>query len=99
MEKDLIYIELFEVYKELLTKKQRELFSSHYLFDLSLAEIAEQEGGTRQSVYDAVKKVKAKLLEYEKSLCLLKKNNSLKQLASQIDDEQIVSKIMEIVEG
>ena len=33
-EKDLEFIELFEIYKGLLTDKQRELFSSHYLLDL-----------------------------------------------------------------
>ena len=65
MEKDLRYIELFEIYQGLLTDRQRELFSSHYYYDLSLSEIAEPEGNTRQSVYAAVKKVKEKLDEYE----------------------------------
>ena len=41
MEKDLHYVELFELYQSLLTERQRELFRSHYYFDLSLAEIAE----------------------------------------------------------
>ena len=62
MEKDLKYVELFELYQGLLTDRQRELFSSHYYFDLSLAEIAEPDGNTRQNVYAAVKKVKAKLI-------------------------------------
>ena len=65
MEKELFYVELFDIYKGLLTKKQRELFESHYIFDLSLSEIAEPEGRTRQSVYDASKKVKKKLNEYQ----------------------------------
>lgn len=98
MEKDLEYIELFEIYKDLLTDKQRELFSSHYLFDLSLSEIAEQEGGSRQSVYDAVKKVKKKLAEYEKALKLREKNKLLYQLAQNTDDEQTRVAIREILE-
>ena len=97
MEKDLEFIELFEVYKGLLTNKQRELFSSHYLLDLSLAEIAEQEGGTRQSAYDQIKKVKAKLLEYEKALGLRAKYGELQALSGQISDKEIADKIVEII--
>ncbi len=97
MEKDLEYIELFEIYKELLTEKQRELFSSHYLFDLSLSEIAEQEGGSRQSVYNAVKKVKSKLDEYEKVLSLREKNKLLKEVIDTTNDENTRKALMEIL--
>ena len=98
MEKDLEYIELFEIYKDLLTDKQRELFSSHYLYDLSLSEIAEEEGGSRQSVYDAVKKVKKKLLEYEQSLKIREKNNLLKALSEKTKDGETAMAIREIIE-
>ena len=98
MEKDLEYIELFEIYKELLTEKQRELFASHYLYDLSLSEIAEEEGGSRQSVYDAVKKVKKKLFEYEKSLKVREKNNLLKALSEKTKDGETAKAIREIIE-
>ena len=81
MEKDLRYIELFELYQGLLTERQRELFSSHYYYDLSLSEIAEPDGNTRQSVYAAVKKVKNKLDEYENLLHLKEKNDKLKAVA------------------
>ncbi len=97
MEKELEFIELYEVYKELLTEKQRELFYSHYLLDLSLAEIAEQDGGTRQSVYDQIKKVKTKLLEYEKALGLKAKYDELKFVANKISDKEIYEKIIEII--
>ncbi len=96
MEKDLEYIELFEIYKGLLTEKQRELFSSHYLLDLSLSEISEEEGGTRQSVYDQIKKVKAKLLEYEKVLSLKEKYGELKLLKGELSLE-VYEKILDII--
>ena len=96
MEKDLEYIELFEIYKGLLTDKQRELFSSHYLLDLSLSEISEEEGGTRQSVYDQIKKVKAKLLEYEKVLSLKEKYGELKSLKGELPLE-VYEKILDII--
>lgn len=98
MEKDLRYIELFEIYKELLTEKQRELFSSHYLFDLSLSEIAEEDGGTRQSVYDAVKKVKKKLLEYEKALKIKEQREKIISLIGEIKDEKTATALREILE-
>ncbi len=73
MKKDLTIAALFELYKSLLTEKQREIFSSYYYFDLSLGEIAEITGSTRQSAYEALKTVKDKLLEYEALLSLNKK--------------------------
>ena len=97
MEKNLEYTELFEVYKGLLTDKQRELFSSYYLLDLSLAEIAEQEGSSRQSVYDQIKKVKTKLLEYEKVLSLRGRNEEIKAVIEGISDREIYNKILEII--
>lgn len=81
MAKDLNLTELFDIYGELLTERQKELFSGYYIYDLSLSEIAEPEGKTRQSVYEQVKKVKAKLLEYEKILGIKEKNDKLKSLA------------------
>ncbi len=99
MEKDLKYIELFELYQGLLTDRQRELFSSHYYFDLSLAEIAEPDGNTRQNVYAAVKKVKAKLDEYESILHLNEKNQKLTDVAALLNetDKDAAIKIMEII--
>ena len=47
---------LFDFYGELLTDKQREYFDLHYNEDLSLAEIAESEGITRQGVWDIIRR-------------------------------------------
>ena len=99
MEKDLRYVELFELYQGLLTDRQRELFSSHYLYDLSLSEIAEPEGNTRQSVYSAIKSVKKKLDEYESLLKLKSKNQKLKAVAKKLDGEgsDLAKEILSIV--
>ena len=98
MEKDFRYVELFELYQGLLTDRQRQIFSSHYCFDLSLSEIAEPDGNTRQSVYAVVKNVKAKLDEYERELGIYKKNQQLIELASEDGlSEEISQKILEIV--
>ena len=84
MEKDLIFVELFELYQGLLTDRQRELFRSHYYYDLSLAEIAEPDGNTRQNVHMAIKSVKKKLEEYESVLKLREKNQKLKAVADKL---------------
>ena len=99
MEKDLRYIELFELYQGLLTERQREIFSCHYCLDLSLSEIAEPDGNTRQSVYAVVKKVKEKLDEYEEKLKINQKNQKLISLANDVlaQDKEISQQILEIV--
>lgn len=97
MEKDFLYVELFEIYKNLLTERQREMFSSIYLYDLSLSEVAEPENMSRQSVYDAVKKVKAKLVEYEKALGLRSKFADLINQAESVGDKEFIEKIREII--
>lgn len=98
MEKDLALTELFDIYGELLTQRQRELFTSYYVYDLSLSEIAEPEGTTRQSVYEQVKKVKKKLTEYESILRVKEKNDKLKELANNCPPE-LGEKINEIIGG
>ena len=99
MEKDFRYVELFELYQGLLTEKQRETFLSHYCYDLSLAEIAEPEGSTRQSVYAVIKTVKDKLDEYEQKLNIYAKNQKLIEVAKEIEgaNSDVANKILDIV--
>ena len=56
---------LFDFYGELLTDKQREYFDLHSHEDLSLAEIAESEGITRQGVWDIIRRGEDTLRRYE----------------------------------
>ena len=56
---------LFDFYGELLTDKQREYFDLHYNEDLSLAEIAQSEGITRQGVWDIIRRGEETLRRYE----------------------------------
>lgn len=62
---------LFDFYGELLTDKQREYFDLYYNEDLSLAEIAEQAGITRQGVHDNLVRAENALKEYETKTGLL----------------------------
>ena len=59
---------LLDHYGAMLTEKQREVIDLYYNDDLSLAEIAEQEGITRQGVRDNIKRAEAQLIEMEEKL-------------------------------
>ena len=64
---------LYDYYGELLTDKQKELFDLYYNEDLSLAEIAEHAGISRQGVRDAIVRSETILRETEDKLGLVKK--------------------------
>ncbi len=73
MEKNVKISMLLDIYGKLLTEKQFFLLDDYYNQDLSLSEIAENEGITRQAVRDNLKKGENKLLEYEEKLEVMKK--------------------------
>lgn len=79
---------LLEIYGKLLTDKQYTLLDDYYNKDLSLTEIAENEGITRQAVRDFLKKGEKKLFEYEEKLGVMKKNT--------IQEEKIADILSEI---
>ena len=64
---------LFDFYGELLTDKQREYFDLHYNADLSLAEIAERSGISRQGVWDIIRRAEATLRETEEKTGLVQR--------------------------
>ncbi|MBE7087535.1 MAG: hypothetical protein E7369_04460 [Clostridiales bacterium] len=97
MEKDFLLVELFELYKGLLTEKQRETFSLHYLYDLSLAEIAEQDGTARQSVHTIIKQVKAKLIEFEDTLHLKERFDEINAISDEIENKGLSDRLKEII--
>ena len=59
---------LLEFYGALLTERQRELIDLYYNDDLSLAEISELTGITRQGARDGIKKAEGILLDLEEKL-------------------------------
>jgi len=68
---------LLDFYGPLLTERQQALLRLHCEEDLSLAEIAEQEGVSRQAVHDAVRRGTASLRAYERQLGLLHRYRQL----------------------
>lgn len=68
MKDDLAFMRLWDLYSPLLTDSRREITDLYFNYDLSLGEIAEQKGVSRQSVYDCLQKCRKKLEEYDKKL-------------------------------
>ena len=66
----------------MLTDKQRDVIDLYYNEDLSLSEISENTGITRQGVHDSIRRGEGQLEAYESALHLLQKNEqSREQLA------------------
>lgn len=87
MENDIYFVQLFDIYKGLLTDYQRELFNMRYSLDLSFAEISVETGATRQSAAGGIKKIKEKLLEYESVLGLKEKYDAVGEFAERLSPE------------
>jgi len=64
---------LFDFFGELLTEKQREYFDLYHNEDLSLSEIAEQSGISRQGVHDIIARAEKTLDEIERKTGVVKR--------------------------
>ena len=83
---DLELILLYDYYGNLLTARQREVFELRYDQDLSLGEIGEELGISRQGVHDLVKRCNKTLAGYEDKLKLVQKFNLTKQMVEEIKE-------------
>jgi len=77
---------LYDFYGELLNEHQRQIFEDFVLNDLSLGEIAAEEGISRQGVNDMVKRCTKKLMDYENKLHLVEKFLAVKENVAQIHE-------------
>ena len=99
---------LFDFYGELLTEKQKTIFEMFHLSDLTLSEIGQELGISRQAVRDQLKRTENILLQYENKLCLVERfqqhKNSVKEMKKLLeifeskykDDKEAVSHIEKI---
>jgi Uncharacterized protein conserved in bacteria len=74
---------LLDFYGQMLTDRQFEIMDLHFNDDLSLSEISQQLGISRQGVHDNIKRGKATLFEYEQKLKLVEKFAQQKNQAVQ----------------
>ena len=76
---------LLDFYGELLTDKQRECCELHFNEDLSLAEIAEQCGISRQGVWDNIRRGVAALEQIEEKTGLIRRFSETQQGLDELD--------------
>lgn len=82
---------LYDFYGELLTAHQKEVYEQFVLEDLSLSEIAESLGISRQGVHDMVRRCQRTLSGYESKLHLVEKFLAIKEKVEKIDKVLISS--------
>lgn len=101
MEKDLNIAILNDIYGALLTENQRDMIHSYYDCDLSLGEIAENSGISRQAVRDSVNKAKEALTDFERKLGTKDKLDKIKSVLSdcinECDSEKLKRKLTKLL--
>ncbi len=75
---------LYDFYGELLNEHQRDVYEKFVFEDLSLGEIAAEEGISRQGVHDLIKRCTKTLEGYEEKLHLIEKFQAAKNKVEQI---------------
>lgn len=83
---------LFDFYGDLLTEHQQKIYSEAVFNDLSLSELSEEEGISRQGIHDLIKRCDKQLAGYEEKLHLVEKFQNIKgkayELKEMIDSEE-----------
>ena len=99
---------LYDFYGELLTEHQKRIYEDVVFNDMSLSEIAEEQGISRQGVHDLIKRCDRLLEGYETKLKLVEKFTQTKAMVKEIPeltgqykksgDQALIDKIEEISE-
>ena len=89
---------LYDFYGELLTEHQKKIYEEAVYNDMSLSEIAEDIGISRQGVHDLIKRCDKILLDYESKLHLVEKFTRIKESIREINliSESAISENSEI---
>ena len=100
MEKSIHVSMLLEIYGKLLTDKQRDILDLYYNDNLSLSEIAEELGITRQGVHKNLVDAENKLFDYEEKLMILKnrleKQEILENIIKKESDKDIKDELIKL---
>ena len=85
MDKIFHQVLLYDFYGELLTPHQQSIYEDAVCNDMSLGEIAQEQGISRQGVHDLIRRCQRALEGYEARLHLVERFLSIKEKVSQID--------------
>ena len=93
MEKFVYLNELFDIYGELLTEKQRKYFMDYYFDNLSFGEIASNYNVSRNAIFHQLKLIEKKLNFYEEKLRIYSKKRIINDIIKIIDDKRVKDKL------
>lgn len=93
-EKDQSYLQhwlrmadLLSAYGSLLSERMFQMLTGYYTEDMTLSEIADQSGVSRQAVHDSLKRGEEHLERYEKQLGIVARQVKLESLMSFMEDQ------------
>lgn len=97
--KNIELIEIYDIYQSLLTVKQKEYFEGYYFDDLSITELSENFGVSRNAVHDQLKRTVSKLHDFEDKLSLYKNEKIREELYEKLDelDDERITKILDLL--
>jgi hypothetical protein len=93
------YNNLFDLYGNLLTDKEKEIFILFYEEDLSLQEIADMRLVSKSFIGKTINTIEKKLDDYESKLHFLFKLQNIFKEIENINDKKLLEKITEIIES
>ncbi len=96
-DKTLMMTMLSDFYGELLTEKQRSCFNMHWFEDLSLGEIAEVMGISRQGVRDLIVRGEATLTDTEAKVGLIRRFEQQRKVLDSMESE--LSELAQLCSG
>ena len=98
IEEKIVLMELYDLYQNLLTEKQRGYFEAAYYDDSSISEIADEFEVSRNAVHDQLKKTIAKLNDIESAVHLRENNVKLNSLLEALKKQETKEKMIVLIE-
>ena len=89
--------DLFDIYGELLTEKQRDYFRDYYFDNLSYGEIALKYDVSRNAIFKQLKFGTDKLKELEGILHIYEKNSRIKDLINNTNEKNILKELEKLL--
>jgi predicted DNA-binding protein YlxM (UPF0122 family) len=101
LDKKIEIMELYDVYQNLLTKKQRDYVEAYYYDDMSITEISEEFEVSRNAVHDQLKRTVSKMKEFEAQMNIrfkMKKRSKLIEKIKVLNDQLELEELIEELE-
>lgn len=98
LEKNMYYGILFAYYKNLLTEKQVKYLTNYYEHNFSITEIAQNNYVSKEAIFDTIKRVNLKLIDFENKLELYKKVQTIEKILKKENiDSEIINQVIDII--